>query len=53
MIPTPAQPGRRSGIGAVNYRTGQPAVQCPRRQRRREVARLPEALPAEHPTGAA
>ena len=51
MIPTPAQPEKRYGIGAVNYHTGETVVQFHRRKRRREVARLLEALLAKHPTG--
>jgi transposase len=51
MIPTPAQPDRRYGIGAVNYHTGETVVQFHRRKRRREVAQLLEALLAKHPAG--
>jgi transposase len=51
MIPTPAQPDRRYGIGAVNYHTGETIVQFRRRKRRQEVAQLLEALLAKHPTG--
>ena len=51
MIPTPAQPDRRYGIGAVNYHTGETVVQFRRRKRRKEVAQLLEALLATHPTG--
>lgn len=51
MIPTPAQPDRRYGIGAVNYHTGETVVQFQPRKRRREVAQLLEALLAKHPTG--
>jgi transposase len=51
MIPTPAQPQRRYGIGAVNYHTGETVVQFHRRKRRQEVAQLLEALLAKHPTG--
>ena len=50
-IPTPAQPHRRYGIGAVNYHTGQTVVRFERRKRRKEVATLLEALVAKHPTG--
>ncbi len=53
MIPTPAQPQRRYGIGAVNYHTGETVVQLHRRKRRREVAQVLEALVAKHPTGTA
>jgi transposase len=51
MIPTPAQPHRRYGIGAVDYHTGEAVVQFHPRKRRREVAQLLEALLAKHPTG--
>jgi putative transposase len=51
MIPTPGQPEKRYGIGAVNYHTGETVVQFQRRKRRREVAELLEALLARHPTG--
>jgi transposase len=51
MIPTPAQPHRRYGIGAVNYHTGEAVVQFRRRKRREEIAKLLEALVAKHPTG--
>ena len=51
MIPTPRQPERRYGIGAVNYHTGETVVLFERRKRRKEVARLLEALLAKHPTG--
>ena len=50
-IPTPRQPERRYGIGAVNYRTGETVVLFERRKRRREIAKLLEALVAKHPTG--
>ena len=51
MIPTPAQPDRRYGIGAVNYHTGETVVQFHPRKRRQEVAHLLAALLAKHPTG--
>jgi transposase len=51
MIPTPRQPERRYGIGAVNYHTGETVVLFERRTRRREIANLLEALVAKHPTG--
>ena len=51
MIPTPGQPEKRYGIGAVNYHTGETVVSFERRKRRREVAKLLEALVAKHPTG--
>ncbi len=51
MIPTPAQPQRRYGIGAVNYHTGETVVLFERRKRRKEIAQLLEALLETHPTG--
>jgi transposase len=51
MIPTPRQPEKRYGIGAVNYHTGETVVLFERRKRRREIAQLLEALVAKHPTG--
>ena len=51
MIPTPGQPEKRYGIGAVNYHTGETVVRFERRKRRQEVATLLEALGAKHPTG--
>jgi transposase len=51
MIPTPRRPEKRYGIGAVNYRTGETVVLFERRKRRREIAKLLEALVAKHPTG--
>ncbi len=57
MIPTPMQPTRRYGLGAVNWHTGQTVVITRRRKRRpktsakrrREVAELLTALLAKHP----
>ncbi len=51
MIPTPAQPKKRYGIGAVDYHTGQTVVLIRRRKRRHEIAELLEALLQKHPTG--
>lgn len=51
MIPTPAQPKKRYGIGAVDYHRGQTVVLIRRRKRRREIAELLDALLATHPTG--
>jgi putative transposase len=51
MIPTPGQPEKRSGIGAVNSHTGETVVLVERRQRRQEIAKLLAALVATHPTG--
>lgn len=44
MIPTPMQPLRRYGLGAVNWHTGQTIVITRRHKRRREVAELLEAI---------
>lgn len=49
MIPTPGQPTRRYGLGAVNYHTGESLVLVRRHKRRKEVAELLEALVAKHP----
>jgi transposase len=51
MIPTPGQPYRRYGLGAVNYHTGETVILFRRRKRRREVAELLRALVDKHPTG--
>jgi transposase len=51
MIPTPAQPDKYYGIGAVNYYTGETVVQFQRHKRRKEIAQLLEALLEKHPTG--
>ena len=53
MIPMPAQPKKRYGIGAVDYHTGQTVVLIRRRKRCPEVAELLEALLEKHPTGTA
>jgi putative transposase len=50
-IPTPGQPDKYYGIGAVNYRTGESVVQFQRRKRRKEIAQLLEALLEQHPIG--
>jgi putative transposase len=51
MIPTPKQPDRSYGIGAVNYHTGETVVLLRRRKRRQEIAQLLQALLDKHPTG--
>ncbi len=53
MVPTPAQPTRRHGLGAVERRSGEAVVITRRRKRRREVAELLGALLARHPRGTA
>lgn len=49
MIPTPRQPYKRYGLGAVNYHTGETVVIFRHRKRRQEVAELLEALLEKHP----
>lgn len=51
MIPTPHQPYKRYGLGAVNYHTGETVVLFRRRKRRAEVAQLLQTLLDKHPTG--
>jgi len=51
MIPTPTQPDKYYGIGAVNYHTGETVVHFERHKRRKEIAQLLEALLEKHPTG--
>jgi transposase len=51
MIPTPAQPTKHYGIGAVNYHTGATVVLLRRHKRRREIAQVLQALLDQHPTG--
>jgi transposase len=51
MIPTPGQPYKRYGLGAVNYHTGETVVLFRRRKRRQEVAALLQTLLDKHPTG--
>lgn len=49
MIPTPGQPTKRYGIGAVNYHTGETVVLFRRHKRRREIAELLQVLLERHP----
>lgn len=51
MIPTPGLLDKYYGIEVVNYHTGESVVQFHCRKRRREIARLLEALLGKHPTG--
>jgi transposase len=51
MIPTPAQPTKHYGIGAVDYHTGETVVLLKRHKRRKEIAELLAALVEKHPTG--
>jgi hypothetical protein len=50
MVPTPRQPYKRYGLGAVNYHTGETVVIFRRQKRRLEVAELLQALLDKHPT---
>lgn len=49
MIPTPGQPRKHYGIGAVNYHSGETLVLVRRRKRRREIVELLQALVDKHP----
>lgn len=49
MIPTPRQPIRRYGLGAVDWQTGQTVVITRRHKRRCEVAQLLQTLLDRHP----
>jgi transposase len=51
MLPTPGQPDKQYGLGAVNYDTGATVVLFRRRKRRREVAARWQALVDTRPTG--
>jgi transposase len=51
MIPTPGQPDKYYGIGAVNYHTGESVVQFHRGIRRQEIVQLLQALLEKHPRG--
>lgn len=50
MIPTPRQPYKRYGLGAVNYHTGETVVIFRQHKRRREVAELLRAILDKHPS---
>jgi putative transposase len=50
MIPTPGQPTKRYGLGAVNYHSGKTVVLFRNRKRRRETAELLQAILELHPT---
>jgi putative transposase len=49
MIPTPGQPTKRDGSGAVKYHTGERVVLIRNHKRRREIAERRHALLAKHP----
>lgn len=51
MIPTPVQSDKYYGIGAANYHSGESVVLFQRHKRRKEIARLLEALLEKHPSG--
>lgn len=51
QIPTPGQPTRYYGIGAIDYHRGETVVLFRRRKRRCEIAELLQALVDKHPTG--
>jgi putative transposase len=51
MLPTPGQPSKRYGLGAVNDHTGKTVGLFRRRKRRQEVAELVQALVDKHPPG--
>ena len=48
MIPTPGQPYKRYGIGAVNYHTGETVVFFRKRKRRKEIVELLQGLLQKH-----
>lgn len=48
MIPTPGQPTKHYGLGAVNYHTGETVVLVRRHKRRKEIAELLEVLLEKH-----
>jgi putative transposase len=49
MIPTPGQPNKHYGIGAVNYHSGQTVVITRKRKTREQIAQLLELLLLQHP----
>jgi putative transposase len=49
MIPTPGQPKKHYGIGAVNYHTGETVVIFRRRKRRPQIAEFLQRLVDKHP----
>lgn len=50
MIPTPRQPKKHYGIGAVNYHSGETVVMIQKRKKREQIAQLLEKLVEKHPT---
>lgn len=51
MIPTPGQPTKYYGIGAVNYHSGETVVVTRKRKRRQEIAELLQLVLDRHPHG--
>jgi transposase len=47
MIPTPGQPTRHYGIGAVNYHSGQTVVMIQKRKKREQIAQLLVSHPSQ------
>jgi putative transposase len=50
MIPTPGQPKKHYGIGAVNYHRGETVVIIQKRKKREQIAQLLQNLVDKHPT---
>ena len=48
MIPTPGQPKKHYGIGAVNYHSGETLVRLEKRKKREQIANLLEDLLDKH-----
>ena len=49
MMPTPGQPKKHYGIGAVNYHREETVVIIQKRKKREQIAQLLEKLVAKHP----
>lgn len=49
MIPTPGQPKKHYGIGAVNYHSGETILRLEKRKKREQIAKLLEELLEKHP----
>lgn len=49
MIPTPGQPKKHYGIGAVNYHSGETVLRLEKRKKREQIANLLEDLLDKHP----
>jgi putative transposase len=48
MIPTPGQPKKHYGIGAVNYYSGETVVMIQKHKKREQIAQLLEQLLEKH-----